>query len=67
MSKDVKITMTHLFTRAIGMAMSKNRRDIGRIVFGNVTDNSLAYKFNSSNLLNRVVLQYWLILMAAEI
>lgn len=33
--KDVKITMTHIFSRAIGLAMSKNRRDVGRIKWGN--------------------------------
>jgi len=33
-SKGVKITMTHIFTKALFSAMSRNRRDIGRLSWG---------------------------------
>lgn len=35
MQKDTKITMTHIFSMAMGLALSKSRRDIGRIAWGN--------------------------------
>ena len=34
-SPDNKITLTHIYTRAMGLAMSKNRREVGRIKWGN--------------------------------
>lgn len=41
--------MTHIFSRALGLAFSKNRRDIGRIKWGNVTKNTLLSFFSSKN------------------
>lgn len=34
-SNGIKITMTHIFSRAMAFALSKNRREVGRIKWGN--------------------------------
>lgn len=34
-SKDIKITMTHIFSMAMAWGMAKNRRDVGRLTWGN--------------------------------
>lgn len=36
MQKEAKITMTHIFSKALMMGMAKNRRDFGRIKWGYV-------------------------------
>lgn len=36
MSKDTKITMTHIIAKGMLISMAKNRRDVGRIKWGYV-------------------------------